>query len=53
MIQPTSWPVVKSRVQTRSQIPGTSSVGHLRENLAVGELQLTDEVMVELNAIAG
>ncbi|PHN29663.1 aldo/keto reductase family oxidoreductase [Pseudomonas sp. ICMP 460] len=34
-------------------IPGTSSVGHLRENLAVGELQLTDEVMAELNAIAG
>ncbi|MGB3124498.1 MAG: aldo/keto reductase family oxidoreductase [Pseudomonas sp.] len=34
-------------------IPGTSSVDHLRENLAVGELVLTDEVFAELNAIAG
>ncbi len=34
-------------------IPGTSSVAHLHENLAVGELQLTGEVMAELNAIAG
>ncbi|TWB75289.1 aldo/keto reductase family oxidoreductase [Nitrospirillum amazonense] len=34
-------------------IPGTSSVAHLRENLAAAELQLTDEVMAELDAIAG
>ncbi|TWB47231.1 aldo/keto reductase family oxidoreductase [Nitrospirillum viridazoti] len=34
-------------------IPGTSSVAHLRQNLAAAELQLTDEVMAELNAIAG
>ena len=34
-------------------IPGTSSVTHLRENLAVSERDLSDEVMAELNAIAG
>lgn len=34
-------------------IPGTSSVTHLRENIAVGELQLSDEVVAELNTIAG
>ncbi|WP_416235232.1 aldo/keto reductase family oxidoreductase [Nitrospirillum sp. BR 11163] len=33
-------------------IPGTSSVAHLRQNLAAAEVQLTDEVMAELNAIA-
>lgn len=33
-------------------IPGTSSVAHLRENLAVSELVLSDEVMAELNSIA-
>ncbi|WP_095102694.1 aldo/keto reductase family oxidoreductase [Pseudomonas sp. Irchel 3A5] len=33
-------------------IPGTSSVAHLRENLAVSELVLLDEIMAELNAIA-
>lgn len=33
-------------------IPGTSSVTHLQENLAAGELVLSDEVMAELNAIA-
>ena len=33
-------------------IPGTSSVTHLRENLAVSELVLSDEIMAELNAIA-
>src|SRR5471032_493572 len=33
-------------------IPGTSSVAHLHENLAVGELVLTDETDAELNAIA-
>ncbi|ASG19437.1 oxidoreductase [Nitrospirillum viridazoti CBAmc] len=33
-------------------IPGTSSVAHLRQNLAAAELQLTDEVMAELDAIA-
>ncbi len=32
-------------------IPGTSSVGHLRENLAAAELKLSDEVLAELDAI--
>ena len=32
-------------------IPGTSSLGHLRENLAVAKLQLIDEVMVALDVI--
>lgn len=33
-------------------IPGTSSVAHLRENLAVSELVLSDEIMAELDSIA-
>ncbi|MGB6948034.1 MAG: aldo/keto reductase family oxidoreductase [Methyloceanibacter sp.] len=32
-------------------IPGTSSLGHLHENLAAAELALPDEVLVQLNAI--
>jgi aryl-alcohol dehydrogenase-like predicted oxidoreductase len=32
-------------------IPGTSSVAHLRENLAAAELSLTDEVLVALDRI--
>ncbi len=32
-------------------IPGTSSLGHLRENLAVAELRLGEEVMVALDGI--
>jgi pyridoxine 4-dehydrogenase len=32
-------------------IPGTSSVGHLRENLAAAELELPDEVLAELETI--
>ncbi len=32
-------------------IPGTSSVAHLRENLAVAGMELPDEVMSELDAI--
>ena len=34
-------------------IPGTSSVGHLRENLAAPELELPEEVVDELNGIGG
>jgi pyridoxine 4-dehydrogenase len=34
-------------------IPGTSSVQHLRENLAAGELSLPTDVLAKLNAIAG
>lgn len=34
-------------------IPGTSSVGHLRENLAAAQLQLSDDVIAELNGVAG
>ncbi|EUC00361.1 NADP-dependent oxidoreductase domain containing protein [Rhizobium sp. CF080] len=33
-------------------IPGTSSVAHLRENLAAAELQLSDAVMTELENVA-
>lgn len=32
-------------------IPGTSSLGHLRENLAAAELQLPDAALARLNAI--
>jgi pyridoxine 4-dehydrogenase len=32
-------------------IPGTSSVGHLRENLAAAELSLSDEMFARLNTI--
>lgn len=32
-------------------IPGTSSLAHLRENLAVADIHLRDEVLAELNAI--
>ncbi len=32
-------------------IPGTSSLAHLRENLAAGQLTLTPEVLTELDAI--
>ncbi|PIB93675.1 aldo/keto reductase family oxidoreductase [Caulobacter sp. FWC2] len=34
-------------------IPGTSSVAHLRENLAAAALELSDEVMAELEGVAG
>ncbi|SOZ97462.1 putative aldo/keto reductase, NAD(P)-binding [Cupriavidus taiwanensis] len=34
-------------------IPGTSSVGHLRENLKAVEIVLTDAVLAELDAIGG
>ena len=34
-------------------IPGTSSVGHLRENLAAGEIVLGDGVLAALEAIKG
>jgi aryl-alcohol dehydrogenase-like predicted oxidoreductase len=34
-------------------IPGTSSVGHLRENLAAAPLPLPEETVGRLNAIAG
>jgi len=33
-------------------IPGTSSVGHLRENLAAADLVLSDAVMAELEGVA-
>jgi aryl-alcohol dehydrogenase-like predicted oxidoreductase len=33
-------------------IPGTSSVGHLRENLAAGRLTLAPQVLAELDGIA-
>jgi aryl-alcohol dehydrogenase-like predicted oxidoreductase len=32
-------------------IPGTSSVAHLRENIAAADLRLDAEVVAELNAI--
>ena len=33
-------------------IPGTSSVGHLKENLAAADLQLSPDVRAQLNGIA-
>jgi aryl-alcohol dehydrogenase-like predicted oxidoreductase len=33
-------------------IPGTSSVGHLRENLAAGELSLSPQTLAELDGLA-
>lgn len=32
-------------------IPGTSPVGHLHENLATAELELSTDVLAELDAI--
>jgi pyridoxine 4-dehydrogenase len=34
-------------------IPGTSSQGHLRENLSADRLELNASVLAELDAIAG
>jgi aryl-alcohol dehydrogenase-like predicted oxidoreductase len=34
-------------------IPGTSSVGHLRENIAAERIELTDEALAQLDAIGG
>jgi aryl-alcohol dehydrogenase-like predicted oxidoreductase len=34
-------------------IPGTSSVAHLRENVAAADLELPEEVLAELDAIGG
>jgi pyridoxine 4-dehydrogenase len=34
-------------------IPGTSSVAHLRENLAAGQLNLPDAALAELDGVAG
>lgn len=34
-------------------IPGTSSVAHLEENLAVADIHLDDELRAQLNAVAG
>jgi pyridoxine 4-dehydrogenase len=34
-------------------IPGTSSLGHLRENMQAGQLKLTDAVRAQLDAIGG
>jgi pyridoxine 4-dehydrogenase len=33
-------------------IPGTSSVAHLRENLAAGQLTLSAQTLAELDGIA-
>jgi aryl-alcohol dehydrogenase-like predicted oxidoreductase len=33
-------------------IPGTSSVAHLRENLAAGQLKLSPQVLAELDGVA-
>jgi aryl-alcohol dehydrogenase-like predicted oxidoreductase len=33
-------------------IPGTSSIAHLRENLAAGELTLSPQTLAELDAVA-
>ncbi len=44
---------VMGRGENVLAIPGTSSVGHLRENLAASELVLPDEVVKELDGLAG
>ncbi|RZT86000.1 aryl-alcohol dehydrogenase-like predicted oxidoreductase [Pseudonocardia sediminis] len=41
------------RSPTMLLIPGTSSVAHLRENVAAADLELTPEIVAELDAIAG
>jgi pyridoxine 4-dehydrogenase len=41
------------RSPTMTLIPGTSSVAHLRENVAAADLALTDDVVKELDGIAG
>jgi pyridoxine 4-dehydrogenase len=41
------------RSPTMTLIPGTSSVAHLRENVAAADLTLTDDVVQELDGIAG
>lgn len=33
-------------------IPGTSSIAHLRENLAAGQIKLTPQAVADLNRIA-
>jgi aryl-alcohol dehydrogenase-like predicted oxidoreductase len=33
-------------------IPGTSSLAHLRENLAAGQLTLSPQILAELDGIA-
>jgi aryl-alcohol dehydrogenase-like predicted oxidoreductase len=40
------------RSPTMTLIPGTSSVAHLRENVAAADLTLTDDVVQELDGIA-
>jgi pyridoxine 4-dehydrogenase len=40
-------------LQRSPNIPGTSSVEHLRENVAGADLQLPNQAIKELNAIAG
>jgi pyridoxine 4-dehydrogenase len=41
------------RSSTSIVIPGTSSVAHLRENVAAGDLDLPADAIAELNAIGG
>jgi pyridoxine 4-dehydrogenase len=41
------------RSPTMTLIPGTSSVAHLRENVAAADLTLTDDVVQELDGIPG
>ena len=41
------------RSPTMLLIPGTSSVAHLRENVAAADLELSPEIVAELDAIAG
>jgi len=56
-LQATSMQVALAWLLQRSPnillIPGTSSVGHLRENLAAAVLQLPAEAIADLNAIGG
>lgn len=45
-----AWLLQSSPIQV--PIPGTSTVAHLEENVAAGELQLTDDQLARLTAIA-
>lgn len=41
------------RSETMTPIPGTSSVAHLRENVAAADLALPEDAVKELDGIAG
>jgi pyridoxine 4-dehydrogenase len=46
-----AWLLQRSQIMT--PIPGTSSVAHLRENVAAADLTLPEDAVKELDRIAG